>query len=52
MSDTDLNYIQEEMQRSLHNIKYICMLIDNYKLNNEQFYLNWLDDLNGISIRN
>lgn len=51
VSEVDLNYIQEEMDRTLRNVNKLCTLIDNYQLNNTQEYLNWLDDLNKISIR-
>ena len=50
-NDADLEYIQEEMDRALRNVDKICTLIDNYKLNNEQWYLTWLDDLNSRSVR-
>lgn len=51
MNETDLHYIQEEMDRTLRNVNNVCTLVDNYKLNNEQFYLNWLDELNKYSTR-
>lgn len=52
MLTTEISHIQNEMDRSIRDIEYICQLIDNYKLNNEQFYLEWLDRLNELSVRN
>lgn len=51
LNQTDLEHIQYEMDRTLKNIKYVCTLVDNYKLNNEQFYLDWLDEINKYSTR-
>lgn len=43
--------MEEEMQNVLMEIDRICAIIDNDQLNNEQFYLDWLDELNKRSVR-
>ena len=52
MNETELRYLHEEMDRIIRNIEHTCKLIDNYQLNNSQEYLNWLDRLNELSVRN
>ena len=51
INETDWRHITEEMDRTLRNINYVCTLVDNYGLKNNQDYLNWLDKLNEISVR-
>lgn len=43
--------MEKEMQNVLKEIDRICEIIDNDQLNNEQFYLDWLDELNKRSVR-
>ena len=43
--------MKEEMENVLKEIDRICEVIDNDQLNNEQFYLDWLDELNKRSVR-
>lgn len=43
--------MKEEMENVLKEIDRICAIIDNDQLNNEQFYLDWLDELNKRSVR-
>lgn len=43
--------MKEEMENVLKEIDRICAVIDNDQLNNEQFYLDWLDELNKRSVR-
>lgn len=43
--------MKEEMENVLNEIDRICAIIDNDQLNNEQFYLDWLDELNKRSVR-
>lgn len=52
ITEVDLRYLNEEMNRILSNTRNLCKLIDTYELNNAQEYLNFLDELNEISIRN
>lgn len=44
--------MKEEMENVLREIDRICAIIDDDQLNNEQFYLDWLDELNKRSVRN
>ena len=44
--------MKEEMENVLREIDRICAIIDDEQLNNEQFYLDWLDKLNKRSVRN
>lgn len=43
--------MKEEMENVLKEIDRICAIIDNDQLNNKQFYLDWLDELNKRSVR-
>lgn len=43
--------MEERMRNVLNEIDRICAIIDNDQLNNEQFYLDWLDELNKRSVR-
>lgn len=43
--------MEEEMKNVLMEIDRICAMIDKNQLNNEQFYLDWLDELNERSVR-
>ena len=43
--------MEERMKNVLMEIDRICEVIDNDQLNNEQFYLDWLDELNKRSVR-
>ena len=43
--------MEERMRNVLREIDRICAIIDDDQLNNEQFYLDWLDELNKRSVR-
>jgi len=39
------------LDENLRNIADLCHIINKYNFNNEQCVLNWLDELNKISIK-
>lgn len=42
--------MKDLLQSNLKEINSICNLIKLYKFENEQFVLNWMDNLNRISV--
>lgn len=48
----EIELIKRKMLETLGSVEYITQLVDRYELNNEQFYLDWLDKLNEYSVRN